>query len=145
MYKSIKQWSSVILSAGILSLTACNQPSSNTSTTNMTDSTKAATLPAASAFERTIDGKPTHLYTLKNAKGMEVAITNYGGHLVSVLVPDKAGKLVSVVLGFDSLEGYKKSLSNYYGATIGRYGKNIVYLSIMLQIHCTAVKKVLMM
>ena len=125
MYKSIKQWSSVILSAGILSLTACNQPSSNTSTTNMTDSTKAATLPAASAFERTIDGKPTHLYTLKNAKGMEVAITNYGGHLVSVLVPDKAGKLVSVVLGFDSLEGYKKSLSNYYGATIGRYGNRI--------------------
>ncbi len=125
MRTSIKQLSSLIFAAGILSLAACNQPSANTTATTMTDSTTQAALPAASAFETTIDGKPTHLYVLKNAKGMQVAVTNYGGHLVSALVPDKAGKLVSVVLGFDSLAGYQKSLSNYYGATIGRYGNRI--------------------
>jgi aldose 1-epimerase len=124
MYRSIKLLSALILPTCILTLAACNQPASKTSTT-MTDSTAQVALPSAAAFEQTIDGKPTHLYTLKNAKGMQVALTNYGGHLVSALVPDKAGKLVSVVLGFDSLEGYKKALGNYYGATIGRYGNRI--------------------
>jgi len=89
----------------------------------MTDTT--IQLPAASGFERTIDGKQTHLYVMKNKKGMQVAVTNFGGHLVSVLLPDKAGKLTSVVLGFDNLEGYQKSASAFYGATIGRYGNRI--------------------
>jgi aldose 1-epimerase len=56
---------------------------------------------------------------------MQVAITNYGGHLVSALVPDKTGKLVSVVLGFDNMEGFQKAAGNFYGATIGRYGNRI--------------------
>jgi aldose 1-epimerase len=81
-------------------------------------------IPQASAFEHTINGKQTHLYLLKNKTGMQAAVTNYGAYLVSVLVPDKTGKLTSVALGFDSLEGLMTQ-SCYYGATIGRFGNRI--------------------
>ena len=91
----------------------------------MTDSTTQIALPPSSGFEKTIDGKQTHLYILKNKNGMEAAVTNYGGHLVSVLVPDKTGKLTDVAIGFDSIDGYKKAMSAYYGATVGRYGNRI--------------------
>ena len=90
----------------------------------MTNHNTLAVLPDASAFERVIDGRPTHLYQLKNKNGMQIAVTNYGGYLVSVLVPDKSGKLTSVALGFDNIEGLLKQ-NNYYGATIGRYGNRI--------------------
>ena len=87
----------------------------------MTDSTQTT----ASAFEKTIDGKQTHLYTLKNKNGITATFTNYGGRIVSLLVPDKTGKLTDVVLGFESVEGFEKSTEPYYGATIGRYGNRI--------------------
>lgn len=87
----------------------------------MTDSTQTS----ASAFEKTIDGKQTHLYTLKNKNGITATFTNYGGRIVSLLVPDKNGKLTDVVLGFESVEGFEKSTEPYYGATIGRYGNRI--------------------
>src|SRR5471030_292226 len=106
-----------LFSACILSLTAFGQQAKTT----MTD----ITIPPASGFEKMIDGKQTHLYVLKNKKGMQVALTNYGAHLVGALVPDKAGKLVSVVLGFNDIEGFQKSASSYYGGTIGRYGNRI--------------------
>ena len=54
-------------------------------------------------FDSTINGKQTALYTLKNANGMEVCITNYGARVVSLVVPDKDGKPTDVVLGFDNL------------------------------------------
>ena len=54
-------------------------------------------------FQAEIDGKQAGLYTLKNSAGMEVCITNFGGRIVSVLVPDKYGNRKDVVLGFDSL------------------------------------------
>jgi aldose 1-epimerase len=88
------------------------------------DHYSSVSLPPASAFERVIDGKQTHLYLLKNKNGMQIAVTNYGGYLVSVLVPDSAGNLVSVALGFDDLEGLLTQ-TNYYGATIGRFGNRI--------------------
>ncbi|SIR09302.1 aldose 1-epimerase [Mucilaginibacter lappiensis] len=103
-----------------VSLAACNQ-SSDKKKTNMTDSTQTS----ASAFEKTIDGKQTHLYTLKNKNGITATFTNYGGRIVSLLVPDKNGKLTDVVLGFESVEGFEKSTEPYYGATIGRYGNRI--------------------
>ncbi|UEG51983.1 galactose mutarotase [Mucilaginibacter daejeonensis] len=112
-----------MLAAGMLSVSACNQ-SSNKQTSNMTDSTSATSLPAASAFEKTIDGKQTKLFVLKNSKGAEAAITNYGGRLVSLLVPDKAGKLVDVVVGPANIDDFS-ARTNYYGATIGRYGNRI--------------------
>lgn len=71
-----------------------------------------------------IAGKTVELFTLKNSKGMEAAITNYGGIVVSLKTPDKAGKMADIVLGFDSLEGYTKE-HPYFGAIIGRYGNRI--------------------
>jgi len=120
----LKAFGAVLLPACMLSITACNQ-SANKTTTTMTDSTTTASLPAPKGFERTVDGKQTHLYVLKNKNGMEAAVSNYGGHLVSVLVPGKGGKLTDVVIGFDDYEGFKKASSSFYGGTIGRYGNRI--------------------
>lgn len=76
------------------------------------------------AFGATPDGKTADLYVLTNKNGMEVSITNYGGIVVSVKVPDRQGKLGDVVLGFDTLDGYVADKS-YFGALIGRYGNRI--------------------
>ena len=59
----------------------------------MTDSTTQATLPPAKGFEQLIDGKQTHYYILKNKNGTQASFTNYGAHLVGLLVKDKNGKL----------------------------------------------------
>jgi len=61
------------------------------------------------------------LFSLKNKNGMEVKITNYGGIITSIIVPDKDGKMGDVVLGFDSLAQYLEP-HPYFGAIIGRYG-----------------------
>ncbi len=71
-----------------------------------------------------VDGQDVQLYTLRNASGAEATITNYGGIVVTLLVPDRSGQLVDVVLGYDQLEGYLKS-TPYFGALIGRYGNRI--------------------
>ena len=114
------------LSACMAMLGACNQPNNKTSTsTTMKDTITYGKLPADSAFEKTVDGKQTHLYILKNKNGMEAAITNYGGRLVALLVPDSAGKMIDVAVGISSVDGYIKSTEPYYGATIGRYGNRI--------------------
>ena len=76
------------------------------------------------SFGKTTGGTEVFLYTLHNKNGMEARITNYGGLLVSLLVPDRNGKLDDVVLGFDSLSSYQKD-SPYFGALIGRYGNRI--------------------
>lgn len=75
-------------------------------------------------FQSVVKGDSTDLYVLKNKNGMEVTVTNYGGRIVSVMVPDKNGEMQDVVLGFDSIQGYT-SVSNNLGATIGRYGNRI--------------------
>ncbi len=79
------------------------------------------------AFVDTIGGKATALYTLKNANGMEVCITNFGGRVVSIMVPDKDGNLKDVVLGFDNVQQYADSENSPsdYGASIGRYANRI--------------------
>lgn len=76
-------------------------------------------------FVSEIDGKKTALYTLKNGKGMEAAITNYGGRIVGIWVQDKSGKETDVVWGLNSVEGFQKSDQKYFGALIGRYGNRI--------------------
>ena len=55
-------------------------------------------------FDTTINEKPVKLFTLKNSNGMEVCITNYGGRVVSLVVPNKDGKPTDVVLGFDNIQ-----------------------------------------
>lgn len=70
------------------------------------------------------NAKPIKLYTLKNSQGMEVCVTNFGGRIVSVMVPDKNGKMMDVVLGFDSIADYQNIPSDF-GASIGRYANRI--------------------
>ncbi len=75
-------------------------------------------------FGTTLDGTTTYLFTLKNKNGMEVQITNYGGIIVSLKVPNKDDNFGDVVLGYDNLTGYLKQ-SPYFGAIIGRYANRI--------------------
>ena len=75
-------------------------------------------------FQTEKDGKKTDLFVLKNKAGMEVCITNFGGRIVSIMVPDKAGKMQDVVLGFDSVQDYINVPSDF-GASIGRYANRI--------------------
>jgi aldose 1-epimerase len=77
-----------------------------------------------STFGKMADGQKVELYTLANRKGMQVAITNYGGTVVRLAVPDRQGKLADVVLGFDDLKGYLGK-NPFFGALVGRYANRI--------------------
>ena len=79
------------------------------------------------AFDTTINNKPVKLYTLTNENGMEVCITNYGGRVVSLVVPDKDGNPTDVVLGYDNIAEYADTLNSPsdYGSSVGRYANRI--------------------
>ena len=106
-----------VLLAGIaaMMLTACNQKTETTLTLSGLDPVK---------FQTTVNDAQTQLYTLKNKAGMEVCITNFGGRIVSIMVPDKNGVMQDVVLGFDSIADYINIPSDF-GASIGRYANRI--------------------
>ncbi len=77
-------------------------------------------------FKKEVNGKQTALYVLKNAAGMEVCVTNYGGRIVSIMVPDKNGEMKDVVLGLDSVGAYlPENNQTDFGASIGRYANRI--------------------
>jgi aldose 1-epimerase len=76
------------------------------------------------SFGKTPDGQPVDLYVLTAKGGAEVSITNYGGAVVSLKVPDRNGKLADVVLGYDNADGYVNDKS-FFGALVGRYGNRI--------------------
>ncbi len=77
-------------------------------------------------FKKEVNGKQTDLYVLKNATGMEVCVTNYGGRIVSIMVPDKNGEMKDVVLGLDSVGAYlPENNQTDFGASIGRYANRI--------------------
>ncbi len=99
-------------------LTACTTGSNQTKTLS-------GLTPAD--FDSTINGKKTELFTLKSSQGMEVCITNYGGRVVSIVVPDKNGQPTDVVLGFDNIKQYADTLNSPsdYGSTVGRYANRI--------------------
>ncbi|BEH00207.1 aldose epimerase family protein [Bacteroides sedimenti] len=77
-----------------------------------------------SNFQTVVNGKKVSLYVLKNKNKMEVCLTNFGGRIVSIMVPDKEGKMRDVVLGFDSIQDYIKYPTDF-GASIGRYANRI--------------------
>ena len=85
--------------------------------------TKPTILPEA--FNKKVDAKQVKLVTLKNKNGLEMTVTNYGGRVVSLLVPDKTGKMEDVVLGYESIDGFLNSSETFFGAAIGRYGNRI--------------------
>ncbi len=97
---------------------ACNSGEKSTLTVSGLDPAK---------FDTVINEKPVKLYTLKNANGMEVCVTNYGGRIVSLVVPDKDGKPTDVVLGFDNIAQYADTLNSPtdYGSSVGRYANRI--------------------
>jgi aldose 1-epimerase len=70
------------------------------------------------------DGTPVDLYTLVNDNGVKATITNYGGIVVSLLVPDRDGKMADVVLGFDTLQEYAEH-NPFFGCLVGRFGNRI--------------------
>src|SRR3712207_2157218 len=109
-----------------ISTLSCNNESATT-TGSGTDSGSGGSHAVAPAqtFRDTVDGKPTDLFVLKNAKGVQATFTNYGGRLVSLLVPDKSGRMVDVSIGMNSVAEYAQSTEPYFGATIGRYGNRI--------------------
>jgi aldose 1-epimerase len=78
-------------------------------------------------FDTVINEKPVKLYTLKNQNGMEVCITNYGGRVVSLVVPDKNGKGTDVVLGYDNIKQYADTVGSPsdFGSSVGRYANRI--------------------
>jgi len=78
-----------------------------------------------SAFGRMPDGTPVDLFTLRSASGIVATITNLGCAIVSLQVPDAAGSLADVALGFDNLEGYLRKDNPYFGCVVGRYANRI--------------------
>ena len=80
-----------------------------------------------SNFEANIRGKQTHLYTLTNKNGVEMCMTNLGGRIVSLMVPDRQGKFHDVCLGYDNVAQYadNEHFGSDFGATIGRYANRI--------------------
>ncbi|MDY4161068.1 MAG: aldose epimerase family protein [Prevotella sp.] len=104
--------------AATLGLSACTNGSEQSGLLSGLDPT---------AFDTIINEKPVKLYTLKNKNGMEVSITNYGGRIVSLVVPDKDGKPTDVVLGFDNIKQYADTLNSPsdYGSSVGRYANRI--------------------
>lgn len=111
----------IILPAAVMfCLTSCQQSSTK-------KAMNETTIPDSNNFKETINGKAVHLYTLTNKNGLQAAITNFGGKLVSLFVPDSGGKMIDVVLGYNSLKNYHQYTNNgmYFGSLIGRYGNRI--------------------
>lgn len=116
----MKKFYSLLLGVGLMTAMLSSCGSAPTSTL-----TQSGLNPAA--FDSTIYGKDTKLIVLKNEKGMEVCLTNYGGRVVSLCVPDKNGKPTDVVLGYDNIRQYADTIHSPsdYGSTVGRYANRI--------------------
>src|SRR5260370_7894321 len=112
----MKRWMTLTILTGALLMTilspagAKSQPGSTT----------------RKSFGKTPDGQPVDLYVLANKSGAEVSITNYGGAVVSIKVPDRNGEFADVVLGYDTAEGYVNDKS-HFGGIIGPYGNRIAH------------------
>lgn len=105
----------LLVGLSTLMLMACQQKPDKVSTLSGLDPVK---------FSTEVNHSQTNLYTLKNKSGMEVCITNFGGRIVSIMVPDKDGKMQDVVLGLDNIDDYIRIPSDF-GASIGRYANRI--------------------
>ena len=122
MQKSLNRITFVFAVTGLAMLAACS------TAPEPQPQTQAAGTISKGPFG-TKEGVQVDLYTLRNAKGMEAKITNYGGIVTSLKVPDRSGQVGEVVLGFDTLDGYLSpeyiKSNPYFGALIGRYGNRI--------------------
>lgn len=108
------------LGAAAVGFMACHSPQEQSS--QQTVPSELSVSPADFAAE--IDGDSVKLYTLTNGTAT-AAITNYGARVVSLLVPDRNGELIDVVLGYKDLKAYRDPDDGFYGAVVGRYGNRI--------------------
>ncbi len=106
---------------GLLTLFAC---SSRRPTTSKITTSNFLGLDSLK-FDTIIDGKKVGLYKIENKSHLTSYFTNYGGRIVSLIVPDKTGDNIDVVSGFSSIKGYTDASAPYYGATIGRFANRI--------------------
>ena len=99
-------------------LAACTPGANNNLTQSGLDPAK---------FDTTINEKKVQLFVLKNKNNVEVCVTNFGGRVVSIMVPDREGKMTDVLLGYDNIAQYADSVNNAsdFGAAIGRYANRI--------------------
>ena len=93
----------------------------------------AKTLVTKTSFGKMEGGAAVDLYTLKNGK-LEATITNYGATVVTLRVPDRAGKPADIVLGYDRLHDYVKD-TRFFGCVVGRYGNRIAHGKFSLDGH----------
>jgi aldose 1-epimerase len=124
-----------VLTLASLAVVGCSKPGSNDAAAPSDTPPPAAettTNMSRAPFGTLSDGTALELFTLTNAAGMEVKVTNYGGIITSLKVPDRNGKLDDVTLGYDAIDGYLKS-SPYFGALIGRYGNRIAKAQFKLE------------
>ena len=76
-------------------------------------------------FQKVVDGKQVDLFFLRNENGCEVAVTNYGGSLVAIIVPDREGKMANVIQGHDCIDDCIASPEPFLSTLVGRYGNRI--------------------
>ena len=76
-------------------------------------------------FQTTVNGKQTDLFILKNSQGNEVAVTNYGGAIVAIMMPDKDGNYANLIQGHDNIQDVINSPEPFLSVLIGRYGNRI--------------------
>ena len=78
-------------------------------------------------FQKQVNGKEVDLYFLRNANGCEVAVTNYGGSLVAIMVPDRDGNMANVIQGHDNIDDCVNSPEPFLSTLVGRYGNRICH------------------
>jgi len=118
----------IILSLNLLTLMgllmACQNTDSKQQSQSQDSLTHVQTVDSAT-FSESIDGKSVNLYTLKNAAGAEVLLTNFGARIVGLWVPNKDGKLTDVVLGFNKASAYNNPEEPFFGTIVGPFGNRI--------------------
>lgn len=132
-FNQIQKLTGYCLLAFLIGGAACSgnsdKSAENNAETDTTEIKESEMKVQKSNFGTLGDSTEVNLFTLTNANGMEVSITNYGGTITKIIVPDKDGNMEDVTLGFDDLEGYTSDAylasGPYFGALIGRYGNRI--------------------
>ena len=120
-----KTTTTIILLAGILFFVGCKEGAEKKAEAQLPFSVSEA------SFGKLEDGREAKLYTFSMPNEVEVKITNYGGVITRIHVPDKYGNMGDVTLGYDNLQGYLDK-GSYFGALIGRYGNRIADASFTL-------------
>ena len=112
----------LVLATSVLIVSACNRPASEPERSRST---------TRHSFGTTADGSNVDLYTLTNNRGMEVKVATLGATIVSLKAPDRQGQFADVVLGWDTIEGYRAN-TPFLGVVVGRYGNRIAKGRFML-------------